>query len=212
MHPDVTTFLDRATQWQAEMKALRSLLLGTALQEAYKWQSPCYTFAGRNVVMIGSFKAHCVLSFFEGARLTDPKGLLQLPGPNTQSGRILVFQEIEEVAQLAPDILAFVKEAMALPPVKEAAKPSPEPSDWPAELSAIVAQRPEVGQAFTALSAGRQRGYLLHFQAAKQSQTRTNRILKSLPRILEGKGMQDCVCGLSRKMPQCDGSHQQLKK
>lgn len=36
-----------------------------------------------------------------------------------------------------------------------------------------------------------QRGYLLHFSSAKQSQTRVRRIEKALPRIFEGKGLHD---------------------
>jgi CDGSH-type Zn-finger protein len=28
---------------------------------------------------------------------------------------------------------------------------------------------------------------------------------------LEGYGRNDCTCGLSKRMPQCDGSHKQLK-
>ena len=66
--------------------------------------------------------------------------------------------------------------------------------------------------AFESLTPGRQKGYLLHFANAKQSTTRTNRILQAVPRILNGKGLTDCTCGLSKRMPSCDGSHKQLKK
>ena len=30
--------------------------------------------------------------------------------------------------------------------------------------------------------------------------------------ILNKKGINDCVCGLSKRMPGCDGSHKQLAK
>ena len=61
------------------------------------------------------------------------------------------------------------------------------------------------------LTPGRKRGYLLYFSAGKQSQTRVSRIEKSIPKIMNGKGLNDCTCGLSKKMPNCDGSHKQLK-
>ena len=33
------------------------------------------------------------------------------------------------------------------------------------------------------------------------------RIEKYSGRILKGQGITDCVCGMSKKMPGCDGSH-----
>jgi CDGSH-type Zn-finger protein len=47
----------------------------------------------------------------------------------------------------------------------------------------------------------------MHFNAASQSGTRTRRIESHRDRILNGKGIHDCVCGLSKRMPNCDGSH-----
>jgi CDGSH-type Zn-finger protein len=65
----------------------------------------------------------------------------------------------------------------------------------------------ELKTAFEALTPGRQRGYLLHFSSAKQSETRIQRIDKCKNKILAGKGFNDCTCGLSKRMPACDGSH-----
>ena len=61
--------------------------------------------------------------------------------------------------------------------------------------------------AFEALTPGRQRGYLLHFSNAKQAATRISRIEQVRSRIMKGKGLTDCICGLSKRMPNCDGSH-----
>ena len=65
-------------------------------------------------------------------------------------------------------------------------------------------------KAFEALTPGRQRAYNLFFNAAKQSATRYSRIDSYTERILNKKGINDCVCGLSKRMPGCDGSHKQL--
>ncbi len=43
-------------------------------------------------------------------------------------------------------------------------------------------------RAFEALTPGRQRSYLYHFAAAKQSATRAARIDKAMPAIFEGRG------------------------
>ena len=62
-------------------------------------------------------------------------------------------------------------------------------------------------KAFNALTPGRQRAYLIYFSGAKQSETRIARIEKHTAGILAGRGINDCTCGLSKKMPYCDGSH-----
>ena len=58
----------------------------------------------------------------------------------------------------------------------------------PAELSKHFRRDPRFKRAFEALTPGRQRGYLYHFAAAKQSVTRTARIEKAMPAIFEGRG------------------------
>ena len=50
---------------------------------------------------------------------------------------------------------------------------------------------PNLRHAFDSLTPGRQRGYLLHFAAPKQSKTRVTRIEKWIPQILNGKGIHD---------------------
>lgn len=83
--------------------------------------------------------------------------------------------------------------------------------NMPDELKKTLAKNSQFKKAFEALTPGRQRGYLLHFSGSKQSQTRQARIEACTPRILNGKGIHDCICGLSKKLPSCDGSHKQLK-
>ena len=61
----------------------------------------------------------------------------------------------------------------------------------PAEFQNKLDQTPALKTAFAALTPGRQRGYLLYFSAAKQSQTRESRIEKCMQQILDGKGLDD---------------------
>jgi uncharacterized protein YdeI (YjbR/CyaY-like superfamily) len=61
----------------------------------------------------------------------------------------------------------------------------------PKELSSKLDSSPALKKAFAALTPGRQRGYVLYFSAAKQSETRASRIEKCAPKILHGKGMHD---------------------
>jgi len=73
-------------------------------------------------------------------------------------------------------------------------------------------KNPALKTAFNALTPGRQRAYNLYFSEAKQPKTRETRIEKYTQRILDGKGFNDCICGLSKKMPGCDGSHKFIPK
>ncbi|SFX22955.1 YdeI/OmpD-associated family protein [Cytophaga hutchinsonii] len=61
----------------------------------------------------------------------------------------------------------------------------------PDEFKQVLKEDAALKKAFNALTPGRQRGYLLHFSSAKQAKTRVARIEKSIPDILEGKGLND---------------------
>jgi uncharacterized protein YdeI (YjbR/CyaY-like superfamily) len=50
---------------------------------------------------------------------------------------------------------------------------------------------PALRDAWERLTPGRRRGWLLHFNGAKQSKTRVARIERATARILEGFGMHD---------------------
>jgi len=208
MNPKVDAFLSKADKWQEEMEELRTILLDCGLIEEFKWRTPCYTFQERNIALIGAFKAHCVLSFFKGALLNDTNDILEKPGENTQAARVIRFTNLQEIRAKEATLKAYIFEAIEV----EKAGLSVDYKEnetlvLPEELLIKFEELPAFKTAFEALTPGRQRGYNLFFSAGKQSQTRTSRIEKYLQRILDGKGINDCVCGLSSKMPSCDGSH-----
>jgi len=62
---------------------------------------------------------------------------------------------------------------------------------YPDELTDELAAAPALREAWERLTPGRRRGWLLHFNGAKQSKTRTARIERATPQILEGFGMHD---------------------
>ena len=61
----------------------------------------------------------------------------------------------------------------------------------PEELQLKFEEDPNFKTAFEALTPGRQRGYLLYFSKAKQSETRQSRVEKYIPKIFDGKGLND---------------------
>jgi uncharacterized protein YdeI (YjbR/CyaY-like superfamily) len=62
---------------------------------------------------------------------------------------------------------------------------------YPEELEMLLDADAALRNAWERLTPGRRRGWLLHFNGAKQSKTRLVRIERATPRILEGFGMHD---------------------
>lgn len=178
--------------WPGVLVKLRSILLETDLTEEVKWRVPCYTFDGKNVLIMSALKEYCALGFFKGVLLKDPEGVLIQSTPNMQAERQLRFTTEQQVAELESLIKAYVQEAIEVEKaglVVEYKKSSE--FDVPEELQTILDEDPAFNAAFEALTPGRQRGYLLHFAQPKQSKTRTSRIEKCMPKIFEGKGLHD---------------------
>ena len=211
MNSLVDDYLKKVKNWKDELTVLRSIVLESGLVEELKWRNPCYTFDGKNIVIIGGFKEFCVLSFFKGILLSDPEKILKQQGENTQSARIIPFTSVSEILLQKHTILAYIYEAVEIERqgLQVEFKKTTE-SDFPIELENKFKEIPDLKEAFLALTPGRQRAYLLYFKAPVQSKTRDSRIDSSLLRIFYGKGINDCVCGLSKKMPGCDGSHKSL--
>lgn len=190
-NPSIDSFLKNAKNWKAEMAELRDVLLKTKLDEEFKWRLPCYTYEGKNIVIVQPFKAYLGLMFFKGALLKDSKKLLVRNGPNSDAPRRLEFKSVQEVKKLASVIKSYVNEAIKIESSGQKLEVKRTPTSLPTELKSLFTKQPKLKTAFNSLTPGRQRAYLLHFSSAKQSSTRQSRIEKCIPRILAGKGMHD---------------------
>lgn len=208
MSKDVDEYLSRIDDWKEELSALRAILLGCGVEEYVKWGVPVYMAHDGNIVLLGSFKDHCVLSFVKGVLLSDPDKVLESPGENSQSVRLFRFRSVEEIEEKEALIKAYIFEAMEVEKAGlKVEKKNNEDIVFVEELQNKLDADPLFNEAFFALTPGRRRGYNMYFSSAKQSKSRDARIEKYTPRILNGKGINDCVCGHSKRMPNCDGSH-----
>ena len=208
MNPQLDHFFQNATQWKREMEELREIALDCNLMEEEKWGVPCYTFSKGNILIIHGFKEYCALNFFKGALLQDTDGILVQQTENSQASRQIRFTNLKEISEKAAILKAYIFEAIEIE--KAGLKidyKKVEDFSIPEELIQKWTEDPTIKTAFDKLTPGRQKAYLLHFSDSKQSKTRLARIEKNMPRILNGKGLNDCVCGLSKRMPNCDGSH-----
>jgi uncharacterized protein YdeI (YjbR/CyaY-like superfamily) len=188
----VDGYIRKHKPWSDALQALRQIILDAGLTEDVKWRTPCYTFAGKNVLFIGAMKSCCSISFLKGVLLKDPRNILQVPGPNTQTVRLIRFTSVDDVRKLTRILTAYMHEAIEIE--KSGVKPTvkkPEEHAVPPEFQAALDQRPALKKAFESLTPGRRRAYLMHFAAAKQPKTRTARVEKWTPHILAGKGIDD---------------------
>lgn len=182
----------KVNTWRDGLTRLRELVLETPLTEDRKWGSPCYTFNGHNVVMIGAFNSNYVLSFMKGALLKDPHQLLEAPGEHTQSGRVIRFADAERVTELASILKEYLLEAIEIDKagLKVEFKQTAD-YEVPAELQAALDSDAALRGAFQTLTPGRQRSYLIHIGSAKQAKTRAARVERCREKIFEGKGFNE---------------------
>jgi len=82
-----------------------------------------------------------------------------------------------------------------------------EEGEYPRELKHQFSINTEFEAAFEKLTDGQKEGYLFYFRGPKLTASITNRIVKKIDRIMNGHGLNDCICGKSKSMPNCDGSH-----
>lgn len=191
-NPKVDARLNRAETWRDEIQQLRDIALECSLTEELKWGWPCYTFQGANVVLLHAFKDYCAMLFFKGALMKDPKGLLVQQTQNVQAARQIRFTGAREIVATKSILKAYIKEALAVEKAGlEVNFKKTSEFECPDELTRKFDEAPALKTAFESLTPGRQRGYLLHFSAPKQSTTRTARIEKCTPQILAGKGLND---------------------
>jgi uncharacterized protein YdeI (YjbR/CyaY-like superfamily) len=188
----VDGYFENSEKWRQELEMFREILLASPLTEELKWGQPCYTFEGKNVVILHGLKESCAFAFFKGGLLKDAHGVLAKPGPNTQAGRWIKFTSVREIVEMKSVLKAYIHEAIEVEQSGLKLKLR-KTSDLkvPEELQTMLDEFPDFKVSFDALTPGRQRAYIYHFSAPKQAKTRQARVVKFMPHILKGKGILD---------------------
>ena len=130
--------------------------------------------------------------FFKGALLNDSDGILIQQTENVQSARQVRFTSVKEIVKMEHILKAYVYEAIEVERAGLQVKYK-KTKDFkiPEEFQNKLDKMPSLKTAFESLTPGRQRAYIFHFTQPKQSKTRMSRIEKSIPQILEGRGLND---------------------
>ena len=192
MNPKVDFYFNDAKKWQQELEQLRMIALDCQLTEELKWGTPCYTFEKSNIVLIHAFKEYCAFLFLKGALLNDTDGILIQQSENVQAARQIRFTNRKEIVDLKAILKTYIYEAIEIEKagLKVELKKTAD-YEVTEEFQKKLDEDKQLKKAFESLTPGRQRGYLLHFSQPKQSKTREARVEKSIPQILDGKGLND---------------------
>jgi uncharacterized protein YdeI (YjbR/CyaY-like superfamily) len=183
--------MEKNNQWQKELEFLRAIVGKTALVETRKWGGEVYTYNNGNVLMIGAFKNHVGLWFYNGAFLKDPYDVLE----NAQEGKTKAmrhwkFTDVDDMD--AKMISEYVMEAIENE--KKGLKWKSEKSEE-VEIPEILVQAfstdKEFKTAFEALTPFKQKEYVEHIATAKREATKTSRLEKIKPMVLDGVGLND---------------------
>jgi uncharacterized protein YdeI (YjbR/CyaY-like superfamily) len=184
--PDCST-----RKWAEGLAALRRICLAAGLEETVKWGHPCYMHAGRNILIFGAFRADFRLTFFNGALMKDPDGILEKQGAYATHPDMIRFTDNAQVAAREKILRAYIAEAMGYAEAGIKAPKVETEIAVPDELTEALDSDPELAEAFHNLTPGRQKSYLFNLNAAKTPATRLSRIAAFRPKILAGKGALD---------------------
>lgn len=181
---------DSSHLWTEELDFLKSIINKTGLTETIKWDSPVYTYNGKNVLGLGGFKSYFGLWFFKGVFLKDENNVLvNANEENTKSLRQWRFTSINEIDEKL--VLQYIYEAIEIEKSGVEVKPEKKETVIPELLQKEFDNNPELQTAFDSLPPYKQREHCEHIESAKREATKLSRLEKCKLLILDGKGLND---------------------
>jgi hypothetical protein len=154
------------------------------LTEAIKWNALCYS--GRKLVCgLDACKAHAAITFFRGAELPDPAGILQGEGSVVRSIKLKRLDGLNRAA-LRQLLHAAVRldDEPAVPRPPSPPRPPLEPPDF---FVAALKKNRAAAMGFENLAPSSQREYIVWLTHAKRPETRANRLSQTLAALAGGR-------------------------
>ena len=183
-------YFEQFPQYSPILNKLRSLLKESGLEEKMKWGMPTYCLQNKNVIGIGAFKDYAGMWFFNGVFLKDKEQvLINAQEGKTKGMRQWRFTSSEELDDAV--IRKYIEEAIQNQREGKEVKAEPKTLIIPEELKEALASDSALSEAFDSMTPGKQKEYAEYIQEAKRAETKTSRLLKIKPMILEGVGLND---------------------
>ncbi len=176
--------------WEAEIELLKDIISKTELEETTKWGGIVYTFNKRNVVGLGGFKDYFTIWFHNGVFLKDELNLLI----NAQEGvtkklRQWRFTSKDEINEKI--ILAYIAEAIENEKQGKISKPQKKESIVSVFFDNELKKNSDLNSAFEKFKPYKQKEFIEYIQSAKQEKTKSSRMEKIRPMIMENIGLND---------------------
>lgn len=188
----IRSYITKHEKFKELLNELRKIIRKYPFEETLKWGMPTYVYDHKNLIGIGAFKNHVAIWFFQGALLKDKENLLH----NAQEGKTKAMRHIhfKEIGDIDESVInRYLQETIdnqrngltvqITRPVKK--------GPLPLELSNFLKEDTSIADSFSRLTAGRQQEYAVYISSAKRAQTKSDRLKKITPLILEGKGLND---------------------
>ena len=183
-------YFSKHPEYDDILNKLRSILLSTELEEAMKWGIPTYCLKNKNVAGIGAFKEYAGIWFFNGSFLSDKaKVLINAQEGKTKGMRQWRFSSVEEVNESL--VREYIAEAIQNQKDHKEIKPEKKPLVIPEVLKEALASDSRLAESFESMTPGKRKEYAVYVDEAKREETKTKRLEKIKPMILEGIGLND---------------------
>lgn len=189
----VADYIDNSGSYKEPLLLLREIILSSGLEETVKWGAPVYTYSGKNLIGITTFKSYSGMWFFQGGLLKDKqKKLINAQEGITKALRQWRFENIEEIKNNSEIIRSYIDEAIEYQKQGKEIKPKRNKiliiSD---ELLELFKTNKPLKYSYEALPLSKKREYSEYILTAKQEATKQKRLLKIVPMIMEGIGLND---------------------
>jgi uncharacterized protein YdeI (YjbR/CyaY-like superfamily) len=192
MDSRVDEYIAKHSNFAKHINEIRKILLSTEFEETIKWGMPTYTINNKNVVGIGAFKLHCGVWFFQGALLKDTHKVLR----NAQEGKTQAMRQWRFTNDSKIDkklLLAYIQEAIVneKKDLRIKLTRTKKPLIIPSELVAVLNENKAFDKSFEALTLFKKREFSEYIAEAKREATKTKRLEKIIPMILNNIGLND---------------------
>ena len=193
MDQRVDQYIMEKERWAKELNLLRQTAIDSGFKEDYKWSSPAYTYNGKNVIGLAAFKEYVGIWFFQGALMNDDKKKFRhSDNEKAKAMRQWVFVSFDEIYKNLPIVEAYFLEALENMKKGLVVKPSSKkPLIIPEELLNELDKNEALSVKFQGLNLTKKREFSNHISSAKQLKTKQSRIVKIIPLIMEGIGLND---------------------